>query len=146
MAYKPFKMKGSPMKRNFGIGPKSPAKHGELGETKGWHEEYSEHDGTSEHWHPVSGNTSYSDKGSKQETEKEEREAAAEKESPAKRSFIRKARDEAKQVARGLQGTVKELDKMGTGVTTKPIKAFKEAYRKETDKQKREREAKKLKK
>jgi len=27
MAYKPFKMKGSPMKRNFGVGPKSPAKH-----------------------------------------------------------------------------------------------------------------------
>ena len=97
MAYKPFKMKGSPMKRNFGIDskgtpktwsevnrPKSPAKHGELGESKGWHREYSEHDGRSEHWHPVSGNTSYSDKGSKQETEKEQREEAADKESPAK--------------------------------------------------------------
>ena len=194
MKYKPFKMKGNPFKRNFGIGEspmkgyKSDAQRKAVhaskaeksamsmkheGPMKAYHTAMKKHDGKTfddagfMDSHFPSGAPRSAAKmahGKKSAMKKRSlgfmdshfpsgapRSAAKMygKKSPAKmahdkapakmahgkksamkkRSLVRKARDEAKQIARGLQGTVQELDKIGTGATVKPVRAFKEAYR-----------------
>ena len=145
MKYKPFKMKGNPFKRNFGIGEspmkgyKSDAQRKAVhaskaeksamsmkheGPMKAYHTAMKKHDGKT--FDDAGFMDSHFPSGAPRSAAKM---AHGKKSAMKKRSLVRKARDEVKQIARGLQGTVKELDKMGTGVTTRPVRAFKEAYR-----------------
>ena len=62
---------------------KSPTKH-----KPNVHQEYSEHDGTSEHWHPTTNSTAYSPKGGKEEYEKDK-----------KKQNVKKAEIKGKQAA-----------------------------------------------
>jgi len=163
MKYKPFKMKGNPFKRNFGIGEspmkgyKSDAQRKAVhaskaeksamsmkheGPMKAYHTAMKKHDGKTfddagfmdSHFPSGAPRSAAKMYGKKSPAKMAHDKAPAKmahgkKSAMKKRSLVRKARDEVKQIARGLQGTVKELDKMGTGVTTRPVRAFKEAYR-----------------
>ena len=168
MKYKPFKMKGNPFKRNFGIGEspmkgyKSDAQRKAVhaskaeksamsmkheGPMKAYHTAMKKHDGKTfddagfmdSHFPSGAPRSAAKMYGKKSPAKMAHDKAPAKmahgkKSAMKKRSLVRKARDEVKQIARGLQGTVKELDKMGTGVTTRPVRAFKEAYRKQQTK------------
>ena len=61
------------------------------------------------------------------------------------RSFFQKAKDEAKQIGKGLKSGILELDNIGsgehTGKSIKPVKAFKRAYKEEENKQAKKRKA-----
>jgi len=61
------------------------------------------------------------------------------------RSFYQKAKDEAKQIGKGLKSGILELDNIGsgehTGKSIKPVKAFKRAYKEEENKQAKKRKA-----
>ena len=163
MKYKPFKMRGNPFKRNFGIGEspmkgyKSDAQRKAVhaskaeksamsmkheGPMKAYHTAMKKHDGKTfddagfmdSHFPSGAPRSAAKMYGKKSPAKMAHDKAPAKmahgkKSAMKKRSLVRKARDEVKQIARGLQGTVKELDKMGTGVTTRPVRAFKEAYR-----------------
>ena len=159
MKYKPFKMKGNPFKRNFGIGEspmkgyKSDAQRKAVhaskaeksamsmkheGPMKAYHTAMKKHDGKT--FDDAGFMDSHFPSGAPRSAAKmahgkaPAKMAHGKKSAMKKRSLVRKARDEVKQIARGLQGTVKELDKMGTGVTTRPVRAFQEAYRKQQTK------------
>ena len=145
MKYKPFKMKGNPFKRNFGIGESPMKGYKSDAQRKAVHASKAEksamsmkHEGPMKAYHTAmkkhDGKTfddaGFMDSAAKMAHGKAPAKMAHGKKSAMKkRSLVRKARDEAKQIARGLQGTVQELDKIGTGATVKPVRAFKEAYR-----------------